>query len=84
VTTRERPRTWGDLDAWATWGDLDPSLTWAGVPAIVEEDGDALERHLLELAEVELDLARLGVTAARLTALDGLPLRALIALDLER
>ena len=75
VTTRERPRTWGDLD---------PSLTWAGVPAIVEEDGDALERHLLELAEVELDLARLGVTAARLTALDGLPLRALLALDLER
>lgn len=82
MTTRERPRTWGDLDAWATYGELDPSLTYATVPAIVEEDGAALERHLLELAEAELDLARLGVTAARLTSLDDLPLRALLALDL--
>jgi hypothetical protein len=81
VSTRTRPRTWGDLDAWATWGDLD-AVTWAGVPAIVEEDAAALERHLLDLAEREHDLARLGVTAARLTALDGIPLRALIGLDL--
>jgi hypothetical protein len=77
---RERPATWGDLDGWATWGDLAAS-TWATWPAILEEDGAALERHLLDLAEREHDLARLGVTAARLTALDGLPLRALIGLD---
>ena len=80
MTTRERARRWGDLDGWATWGDLDLEA-WATVPAIVEEDAAALERHLLDLAEREADLARLGVTAARLTALDGLPLRALIGLD---
>lgn len=64
-TTRERPRTWGDLDAWATWGDLD---AWASVPAILEEDAAGLERHLTALAELELDLKRLGVTADRRAA----------------
>lgn len=58
MITRTRPRTWGDLDAWATWGDT-PLDTWAGVPAIREEDGAALERHLTALAEREHDLARL-------------------------
>jgi hypothetical protein len=56
VITRTRPRTWGDLDAWATWGDT-PLDTWASVPAIVEEDAAALERHLLDLAEREHDRA---------------------------
>lgn len=66
-TTRERPRTWGDLDAWATWGEhaLD---AWAVVPTILEEDAAGLERHLTALAELELDLARLGVTADRRAA----------------
>lgn len=66
-TTRERPRTWGDLDAWATWGEhaLD---AWAVVPAILEEDAAGLERHLTALAEREHDLARLGVTADRRAA----------------
>ena len=56
MTTRERPRTWGELSAWATWGELEVTA-WASVPAIVEEDGAALERHLTALAELEHDRA---------------------------